>query len=101
MKLAFGFLILVLSLNILACEQYEAQFAGYVSVVDGIDEQKGCELKIDFEVYNMHFFCPLLAEEVQNHSIVADAKTCELLKNSRSGGILVKRVDSDQITIEL
>lgn len=100
MKLTLILSLLVLSLNSFACEKMEAQFVGFVSAVSGIDET-GCELSIAFDLYNEHFFCPLLKEDVLNKKIFADASTCKTLSNTHMGGILSWDIESDKISIEL
>ena len=99
MKLALSLAMMIFTLSSFACDKYEAQFVGFVSVVDEITET-GCKLSIDFDMFNEHFFCPLLQEEVDQKQITADVETCKALANSHIGGILSWDVESDLITIE-
>jgi len=99
MKLAITLAILLLSMSAFSCEKFEAQFVGFVTIVDGVDET-GCKLSIEFDLYNEHFFCPLLKEDVLQKNITADASTCKLLGNTHMGGILSWDIETDLITIE-
>lgn len=83
----------------MACEKYEAQFIGFVSVSQ--KTQTGCVLDIDFDLYNHHVMCPLFIEQVVNGSITVDTKTCKNIVNSHIGGYLSSTLENDVISLEL
>ena len=83
----------------IACEKYEAQFVGFVSVSQ--KTQTGCILDIDFDLYNHHVMCPLLIEQVVNGSVTVDSKTCKDIANSHIGGYLSSTLEDGTIYLEL
>ncbi len=87
MKTLFAFSALMLSLSSFACDQYEAQFGGTINEVTQTNE--GCLVDLDLEVFNQHFFCPLLEEEVHVKKVLLADQSCEDKMGKRIGGILV------------
>jgi hypothetical protein len=87
MKILFTLSILMFALSSFACEQYEAQFGGTVNEVTQTAD--GCMIDVDLEVFNEHFFCPLLKEDVHNNKILLSGESCEGKMGMRVGGILV------------
>jgi hypothetical protein len=85
--------------NTFACEKYEAQFVGFVTIEKTIED--GCILNVDFDLYNHHALCPLLMEEVQQADIIVDKQTCDAVANSHTGGYLSTNFKDNIITLEL
>lgn len=91
----------LLSLSISAfanCKQYEAQFSGTVTKVEMTATT--CNLDIDFDLYNEHFFCPLLQEEVEVKKVTVTKEECSDIIGKKIGGILFYNSANDSIEIE-
>lgn len=76
-----------MTLSSFACEQYEAQFGGTINEVTQTDD--GCLVDIEFEVFNEHFFCPILEEEVHIKKVLLRDENCTDKLDKRIGGILI------------
>jgi hypothetical protein len=87
MKKLFVITTLLMTLSSFACEQYEAQFGGTINEVTQTDD--GCLVDIEFEVFNEHFFCPILEEEVHIKKVLLRDKNCGDKLDKRIGGILI------------
>ena len=87
MKALFTLSTLMFTLSIFACEQYEAQFGGTIN--EATQTTKGCMVDFDIEVFNEHFFCPLLEEEVHVKKVLLSGESCDGKIGKRLGGILV------------
>lgn len=83
----------------LACKSYEAQFVGFISIAKTTAD--GCELDIDFDLYNPHMLCPLLKEEALSTPIVVDKDTCNSVANTHTGGYLVSDLENGIISLEV
>lgn len=96
-------LLLIIILSVLtqcafACDKYESQFVGFVSVTEKV--QEGCILDIQFDLYNENILCPLLREDVKQMRIIVDSKTCEKVSNTHMGGYLYTDYINDIVSLE-
>jgi len=87
MKTLFAISTLMFALSSFACDQYEAQFGGTINEVTQTED--GCMIDLEFEVFNEHFFCPILEEDVHSDKVLLRDESCDGKMDSRIGGILV------------